>query len=164
MNTIDDDFYTEIDLDEDARIFLETMIPLRAGIYLDPDLAEPWSCDPARCRPLLGRNLCCKVEERCDHFTDDVCEIHEGKPFSCALFPIDLMRIGNARVVFSARNPIAHLMSWSRYDRDMLRCFEGEMVDAEVMLMAQLPVLEKVFTQAEIALMVEAMEELLADK
>lgn len=146
--------------DEEILEFIAPMKKLRGGMILDQALAEPWTCDPARCRPLMGRNLCCKVDTRCVHLKNGLCAIHEKKPFSCALFPIDLWRVGRARVLLSAKNPLPYSMGWSRYDRDMLRCFEGEIPEGPSMVDMQLPVLEKVFTRAELAVITDAVREI----
>jgi hypothetical protein len=151
-NLMEEELFTEIFENDEALVFLGTLKKLRAGIYVDPSLNDPWSCDGNRCRPFLGRNLCCKVETRCKHFTGDSCSIHETKPFSCALFPVDLLRIGRSRVVVSAKNPLLYEKNWSRYDRDMLRCFDGEIIGKDSEFIAQLPILKKVFTMAEIDL------------
>ncbi len=139
-----------------------SLMKLRAGIYIDPLIAEPWRCDPERCRPLMGRYLCCKVQTRCSHFDGEKCSIHDTKPYSCALFPIDLVRVGGKRLVLSALNPILHGYNWSRYDRDMLRCFEGDMGEGPSMLEVQLPVLERAFTRAELQLILNSVEQLKA--
>lgn len=140
--------------------YLEGMVPLRGGLFLDPGVAEPWSCDPERCRPVLGKNLCCKVQLRCKHLgPEGLCEIHASKPFGCALFPLDLFRIGAARVVAGVQDPRLHDRAWTRFDRDMLGCFAGEMPpDAQPMLLAQLPELSRVFTRSELELMKNAVK------
>lgn len=155
------DYFLEFSGEEGVEEFLAPMVRLRGSIVLDPMLADPWTCDPARCRPVMGRNLCCKVDTRCRHFTGELCSIHETKPFSCLLFPIDLWRVGPLRAVISAKNPIPYERDWTRFDRDMLRCFEGVVAEGgPSMLEVQLPVLSRVFTQAELSMMHAAVERL----
>jgi hypothetical protein len=50
--------------------------------------------------------------------------------------------------------------NWTRFDRDMLRCFEGKMNPERIMLEEQIEVLAKVFTQAEIELMLRKVRDL----
>ena len=97
--------------------FLGTLTPARRDLYVDPVVLTPWACDPERCRPLLGRNLCCKVQTRCRHLVRELCDIHADKPFSCALFPLDLVRIGGARVVTTPANLGFFATGWCRFDR-----------------------------------------------
>lgn len=155
--------YLEFPEDPELLEFIAPFKKLRAGILLDPDVAEAWSCDPERCRPVMGRNLCCKVDTRCRHLKNGLCSIHEMKPYSCALFPLELWRVGNRRVLLSAKNPIPYIKGWSRYDRDMLRCFGNEPVEGPSMVEVQLTVLGKVFTKAELNLLMEAVEKIRAD-
>lgn len=154
------DWFLEFSGEEGVEEFLAPMVRLRGLIILDPLLADPWSCDAARCRPVMGRNLCCKVDTRCRHFTGELCAIHDTKPFSCLLFPIDLWRVGPYRAIISAKNPIPYARDWSRFDRDMLRCFEGSIPDGPSMLEVQLPVLARIFTLAELNMMMAAVERL----
>jgi Fe-S-cluster containining protein len=112
----------------------------------------------------MGRNLCCKVQTRCPDLVNGVCSIHETKPFSCALFPIELIRVGNKRIVASAGNPILHKHNWTRFDRDMLRCFEGEIKSDCSMFEFQLPVLKEVLTPSELAVIGRALESYLEGK
>ena len=161
MITIDvNDYFISLPSDPDVLDFIAPMKKLRGGLILDPMLAEPWSCDTARCREFLGRNLCCKVDTRCRYFTGELCRVHDRKPFSCALFPLDLWRVGRARVLVSAKNPIPYARNWSRYDRDMLRCFLGTEKGAKSMLEVQEPVLRKVFGEAEMAELLGAVREI----
>ena len=81
----------------------------------------------------------------------------------CALFPIELFRIGHARVVAAADDGDLYAREWTRYDRDMLRCFEGEITGGASMFETQRPVLERVFTQAEMALLEGALARLKRD-
>jgi hypothetical protein len=156
---IDEEPFLELEESPALKQFIDHLIPLRGGLYLDVALAQDWSCDADRCRPLMGRNLCCKVETRCPELIDGICSIHETKPFSCALFPIELLRVGAKRVVVSAGNPTLHEHQWTRFDRDMLRCFEGEMTGGRSMFEAQLPVLEQVLTRSELAIIGRALEQ-----
>jgi len=148
-----EEIFTDIPLTFAVRVFLDGLIEVRRDLLVDPLLARPWSCDPERCRPLLGPNLCCKVETRCSELEGERCGIQDRKPFSCALFPLDLVRAGGLRVVTTARNHDFFCTGWSRYDRDMLRCFEGAQRGAEPMLRVQKPLLLRVFTPSEVALM-----------
>ena len=50
MTRIPRDPFFEIEPSDTTQRYLDTLIPLRAGLYLDPDLALPWTCDPGRCR------------------------------------------------------------------------------------------------------------------
>ncbi|WP_461393150.1 hypothetical protein [Deferrisoma sp.] len=139
------------------QFFLDGLVRVRPDLYLDPMLADPWSCEPGRCRPRLGPNLCCKVERRCRHFDGRGCRIHETKPFACALFPLDLARVRGIRVVTTVKNIEFFRLGWCRFDRDMLQCFPGQDPEAPPMLLAQEAVLRRVFTEAEWALMVRAL-------
>jgi len=130
--------------------FVQGLIRVRRDLYVDPLLNDPWRCNPARCRPRLGRNLCCKVEVRCRHLRGTRCAIHDRKPFGCALFPLDLVRSGAIRVVTTVKNPEFFRSGWSRYHRDMLRCFDG-IVDTDVtMFEAQRTVLGQVLGPGEL--------------
>lgn len=161
MITIDEkDHYLSFDADEGLTAFLEPFLRLRGGILLDPGVAAPWSCDATRCRERMGRNLCCKVDTRCRHLIRDKCSIHDEKPFSCALFPLDLWRVSGKRVLLSAANPLPYQNGWSRYDRDMLRCFEGIEGEGASMVEVQEEVLGRVFTVAELEMIRKAVEEL----
>ncbi len=142
--------YTDVPLTFATQGLLDGLVEVRRDLFVDPLLAEPWSCDPARCRPLLGPNLCCKVERRCEHFKGGGCAIHSSKPFACALFPLDLVRIGEARVVTTVRNLDFFETGWSRFDRDMLRCFEGSEEATGSMFEAQRPLLAALFTSSEL--------------
>jgi hypothetical protein len=148
-----EEIFTDIPLTFAVRVFLDGLIEVRRDLLIDPLLATLWSCDPDRCRPLLGPNLCCKVETRCPELRGERCGIQDRKPFSCALFPLDLVRAGGLRVVTTAKNRDFFSTGWSRYDRDMLRCFEGIQRGAEPMLRVQQPVLLRIFTASEVALM-----------
>ena len=160
MLTDEKGYFLEFGDDPEIAAFVSPMVRLRAGIVLDPLVAEDWVCDPVRCRPAMGRNLCCKVDIRCVHLQDGICAIHASKPFSCALFPLDLWRVGGLRVVVSGKNPVPYARDWSRFDRDMLRCFSGEIPKGPSMLEVQLPVLERVFTRGELTMMMAAVERL----
>jgi hypothetical protein len=155
-----DGFFIILPENEDTANYLATLIPLRAGIYLDPAVAEAWTCDAERCRPVMGQYLCCKVQTRCLQLIDGLCAVHDKKPFGCALFPLDIFRIGPARVVAATKNPMLYARNWTRFDRDMLRCFEGKMNPERIMLEEQIEVLAKVFTQAEIELMLRKVRDL----
>jgi hypothetical protein len=159
-----EDYYYDIREGEEVLAFLSTLKKLRGGLYFDPDLLRPWSCDPDRCRPLLGRNLCCKVEMRCHAFNFGVCGIHENKPFSCALFPMEIIRVGSLRAVVSAENPLLYEKAWTRYDRDMLKCFVGDMKSRTTLFEVQDFIIEKVFTKAEAELLRAAHEALKNEK
>ena len=148
-----------------VRLFLDDLHRVRRDLYLDPLLAEPWSCDPERCRPHLGKNLCCKVEVRCVHLHEDRCAIHPSKPLSCALFPLDLVRVGGVRVVTTVSNLDFFDTGWSRYDRDMLRCFDGmPAVHGMTMFEAQKGFLLRVMTRSEVFLMEKAIQSLRVPK
>ncbi len=149
--------FTEVPWDPDVQAFLDQMIRVRPDLYLDPMVGEPWSCDPARCRPRLGPNLCCKVERRCRHFDGKGCRIHSTKPFACALFPLDLVTVRGIRVVTTVKNPDFFRLGWCRFDRDMLCCFPDQSAGAPPMIQAQEPVLRRVFTAAEWNLMLRAL-------
>ncbi len=154
---LDDEIFTDIPWNFGVQVFLEGMLRARRDLLVDPLLAEPWSCDPDRCRPLLGENLCCKVEVRCPDLVGERCGVHRAKPFSCALFPIDLVRVNGARVVTTVLNPTFFDTGWSRYDADMLRCFEGAQRSARSMFEVQRPVLLRVFTRSEVLRMEETL-------
>ncbi len=130
--------------------FLQGLLRIRRDLYVDPMLNDPWCCNPARCRPMLGRNLCCKVEVRCRHLRGTRCAIHYRKPFGCALFPLDLVRSGPVRVITTVKNPEFFRSGWSRYHRDMLRCFDGVVDTAVTMFDAQRAVLARVLDPAEL--------------
>lgn len=155
--TLPPDVFTDIPWSFQVQVFLEDLLRPRRDLFVDPFLAEPWSCDPERCRPLLGRNLCCKVETRCRHFREDRCSIHEEKPFSCALFPLDLLRVGGIRIVTTVANPAFFDTGWSRYDADMLRCFENQDPAAKPMFQVMRATLRQVFTRAEVAVMEKSL-------
>ncbi|TLN05296.1 hypothetical protein FDZ71_11635, partial [bacterium] len=148
-----EDYYYDIEESEETELFLSTLVKLRANLYLDPDLVRLWSCDPQRCRPFMGRNLCCKVEMRCASFVEGICLVHDDKPFSCALFPLDILRFGQKRALVSAGNPLLYKNEWTRFDRDMLDCFSGEIKSEKTMFETQEFLLEKVFTRAEFHLL-----------
>lgn len=152
-----EDPYVEAPLNFVTQDVLDDMVEVRRDLYVDPLLAHPWSCDPARCRPLLGANLCCKVERRCSHFKADRCDIHALKPLGCALFPLDLLRVGSLRVVTTVKNATFFESGWSRYDRDMLRCFEGCENGTSSMFEVQRSVLECFFTRSELKRMEGAL-------
>ncbi|MHB8765261.1 MAG: hypothetical protein ACYDA8_13150 [Deferrisomatales bacterium] len=156
----DEEYFCDIPVNFHVQVFLDGMVRVRRDLYVDPLLAEPWSCDPDRCRPVFGRHLCCKVELRCPHFEGGRCRVHEAKPFDCALFPLDLVRAGNLRVVTTVKNMDFFQTGWCRFDRDMLRCFEGTEKSPTSMFETQRPVLERLFTQAEMVLMTRKLGEL----
>jgi Fe-S-cluster containining protein len=158
----DEEIFTEIPLNSAVQRFLDGVLRVRRDLYIDPRLCEPWSCNPDRCRPLLGKNLCCKVEVRCPYLDNERCAIQAEKPFSCALFPLDLVRVGGVRIVTTVANSDFFLTGWSRFDRDMLRCFDGEPTGRCSMFEAQQDVLQKVFTQSEMTLMQRRIEALAA--
>ncbi len=153
-----DEIFTDAPATDEMVHFLETLVRVRRDLYVDPMLSDRWSCDPDRCRPLLGPNLCCKVQVRCPHLRAGRCGVHEDKPFDCALFPLDLVRIDGARVVTTVKNMAFFSTPWCRYDRDMLRCFENSEAGGQSMYEAQRPVLERVFTRAETILLTRALE------
>ncbi len=130
--------------------FIQGLIRVQRDLYVDPMLNDPWCCNPARCRPRLGRNLCCKVEVRCRHLRGTRCAIHHRKPFGCALFPLDLVRCGPIRVVTTVKNPEFFRSGWSRYHRDMLRCFDGIVDTAATMFETQRAVLARVLGPGEL--------------
>ncbi len=153
----DDEIFTDTPWSFALQVFLEGLLPARRDLLVDPLLAAPWSCDPERCRPRLGPNLCCKVETRCEHLVGEVCAVHDAKPFSCALFPLDLVRINGIRVVTTPHNPFFFDTGWSRYDRDMLRCFEGTQTGNTSLFEAQRDLLLHTFTRAEVHRMQQAL-------
>jgi hypothetical protein len=137
--------------------FAEGLLRVRHDLRIDPLLADHWSCDPDRCRPLLGRNLCCKVETRCRYMEGEECSIHEDKPLDCALFPLDLVRVAGVRLVTTAKNAEFFATGWCRFDRDMLRCFDGVEKGNQSMFEAQRALLERLFTRSEVELMARAL-------
>ena len=145
--------FPEIPITMATQLLLDHSLEIRRDLYLDPMVAEPWSCDPVRCRPRLGPNLCCKVQQRCRHLVEERCTIHDSKPFSCVLFPLDLVRIDGARLVTTVKNLHFFNTGCCRYDRDMLRCFEGLEHSRISMFESQKDVLATVFTQSELILM-----------
>jgi hypothetical protein len=145
--------FPDVPLTLETQVLLDGMLVARRDLYVDPLVAEPWSCDPERCRPRMGPNLCCKVQRRCRHLVAERCAIHGEKPFSCLLFPLDLVRIGGIRLVTTVKNLDFFYTGWCRYDRDMLRCFDGNDRSKVPMFAAQRQVLAGVFTQAEMLLM-----------
>ena len=155
-----DDLFTDAPLDFRSQVLLDSLLEVRRDLFVDPLLAEPWSCDPQRCRPRLGPNLCCKVQLRCGHLDGDRCSIQQDKPFACELFPLDLVRLGGARVVTTVKNLDFFHTGWSRYDRDMLHCFEGVEQSPKSMFDAQRAILDRVFTRSEVAVMERALERL----
>ncbi|MDW7710587.1 MAG: hypothetical protein SCH98_08935 [Deferrisomatales bacterium] len=153
----DDEIFTDAPWSFALQVLLETLLPARRDLLVDPLLAEPWSCDPERCRPLLGPNLCCKVETRCAHLIGEVCAVHETKPFSCALFPLDLIRVNGIRVVTTPKNELFFQTGWSRYDQDMLRCFEGTRREATTLFSSQRAILLRAFTLSEVRRMEQVL-------
>lgn len=151
------DAFTEVPPRFEVQVFLESLLRVRRDLAVDPMAAEAWSCDPERCRPLLGRNLCCKVQRKCRHFQDDRCGVHTAKPFDCALFPLDLIRVAGVRVVTTVKNPQFYATGWCRFDRDMLRCFDGEEQGTTSMFEVQREILLGVFTVAETTLMARTL-------
>jgi hypothetical protein len=145
--------FVEVNFGFQAQALLDGMLQVRRGLYVDPALAEPWCCDPQRCRPRLGPNLCCKVERRCPHLSAGKCAVHAEKPLPCSLFPVDLVRVAGDRLVTTIRNLDFYATGWSRFDRDMLRCFAGAEHSPTTIFEAQRPVLGKYFTEAELRLM-----------
>ena len=145
--------FPDLPLTPATQLVLDQALKIRRDLYLDPLVAAPWSCDPGRCRPRMGPNLCCKVQKRCRHLVDDRCAVHEDKPFSCRLFPLDLARIGSIRLVTTVKNLDFFDTGWCRYDRDMLHCFDGVEQATVSMFDTQLTLLQEVFTQAELVLM-----------
>lgn len=155
-----DDLFTDAPLDFRSQVLLDGLLEVRRDLLVDPLLASPWSCDPDRCRPRLGPHLCCKVQRRCPHLVEGRCGIHGEKPFACELFPLDLVRFGGVRVVTTVKNLDFFHTGWSRYDRDMLRCFDGAERSSATMFEAQRSLLERVFTRAEVAVMDRALTRL----
>jgi hypothetical protein len=153
----DDEIFTDVPWSFALQVFLEGLLPARRDLLVDPLLADPWSCDPDRCRPRLGPNLCCQVDTRCEHLTGEACAVHGAKPFSCALFPLDLVRINGIRVVTTPKNGLFFGTGWSRYDRDMLLCFEGRQRGATSLFFAQRDLLLHAFTLAEVRRMEQAL-------
>ena len=143
--------FTEAPMTPALQYLLDGMIQVRRDLHVDPMIQVPWCCDPKRCRPRLGPNLCCKVQQRCRHLASDhKCSIHDGKPFLCALFPLDLVRLGSARVITTPSNLDFFVTGWSRYDRDMLRCFEGQVDSPLSMYEQQATILRRVFSPSEL--------------
>ncbi|MBI5016533.1 MAG: hypothetical protein HZB55_13720 [Deltaproteobacteria bacterium] len=147
------DPFTDVPPTPDVLYLLDGMLEVRRDLLLDPLVATPWSCDPDRCRPRLGQNLCCKVQVRCRHMQGERCGIHDSKPLVCRLFPLDLIRVAGARVVTTVLNLDFFHTGWSRYDRDMLRCFEGAERARVSMFQAQRDVLADLLTRAELTLL-----------
>ncbi len=158
------DAFTEVPPRFDVQVFLESLTRVRRDLAVDPVVAQAWSCDPERCRPRLGRNLCCKVQRKCRHFLGDRCGVHATKPFDCALFPLDLVRVAGVRVVTTVKNPHFFATGWCRFDRDMLRCFDGEERGDQSMFEAQREQLLRVFTLAEMTLMARAVARVLPER
>ncbi len=154
----DEEIFTPVPLTPAVQVFLDGMLRVRRDLYVDPLLGEPWSCTPARCRPYLGENLCCKVEVRCPELDAERCAIHAQKPLSCALFPLDLVRVGGVRVVTTVKNLDFFETGWSRYDRDMLRCFDGAVTGPSSMFTAQKDVLSRLLTRSEVILIERKIE------
>lgn len=155
-----EEIFTDVPHSPSLQLFLDTLLRVRRDLYVDPTLTAPWSCDPKRCRPRLGENLCCKVETRCPNFENDRCSVHSTKPFSCALFPLDLVRVRGLRVVTTVKNLDFFHTGWSRYDRDMLSCFQGVEVGHRSMFETQSEVLQRVFTRSEMLLMEQRLRAL----
>lgn len=155
-----DDFFTDAPLDFRSQVLLDGLLEVRRDLRVDPLLATSWSCDPDRCRPRMGRHLCCKVQRRCPHLEGERCTIQSDKPFACELFPLDLVRFGGIRVVTTVKNLDFFHTGWSRYDRDMLRCFEGDERSPTSMFEAQRTVLERVLTRSEVAVIDRALTRL----
>lgn len=151
--------FTEAPPTTPLRLLLDSVVRVRSDLYVDPMVADPWQCNPDRCAPRLGPNLCCKVEKRCPHLRGKRCAIQERKPFLCALFPLDLVRIGTARLITTPKNLDFFLTGWSRYHRDMLRCFDGHLTAASSMFQEQKPVLARCFTQGELRSVEKALAE-----
>lgn len=149
----DEDILMEARMTPEIDALLGTLIPVRRDLYLDPMVADAWSCDPRRCRNFLGKNLCCKVEIRCRHMEGDRCGIHHMKPFSCALFPLDLIRVKGIRIVSTVKNMQFFNTGISRFDRDMIRCFEGDETGDKSMFEVQKSELLRAFTNSEVELM-----------
>jgi hypothetical protein len=149
----DEEIFTEVPWTVPLQLFLDGLGTARRDLFVDPLLARPWSCNPERCRTRLGENLCCKVETRCPHLSEQRCAIHDDKPFSCALFPLDLIRVNGIRVVTTPKNSRFFDTGWSRYDRDMLQCFRGHERGTRSMFQVQREVLLRVFTRAEVTRM-----------
>jgi len=153
----DEEIFTDVPWSVPLQFFLDSLRTARRDLLVDPLLASPWSCDPARCRGRLGENLCCKVETRCPHLDGSLCAIHGNKPFSCALFPVDLVRVNGVRVVTTPKNTAFFDTGWSRYDRDMLECFRGRERGTRAMFQVQRDMLLRVFTRAEVNRMEERL-------
>lgn len=145
--------FPDIPLTPTTQLVLDSALEIRRDLYLDPLVADLWSCDPERCRPRMGPNLCCKVQRRCRHLVGERCAVHDDKPFSCLLFPLDLVRIGGTRLVTTVKNLDFFHTGWCRYDRDMLRCFHGVERSDVSMFEVQRDVLRRVFTDSEMVLM-----------
>jgi Fe-S-cluster containining protein len=159
---IPEPFFTEVPPTPALQYLLDGMIRVRRHLYVDPMVGDPWSCDPRRCQPRLGPNLCCKVQRRCPHLRNDQrCAIHPKKPLLCALFPLDLVQIGPSRLVTTPKNIDFFSSGWSRYDRDMLRCFEGEVTARRSMFEQQREVLARGLTEAELLAAERAISEAL---
>jgi hypothetical protein len=156
------DPFTDVPPTPNVLLLLDGMLEVRRDLLLDPLVATPWSCDPDRCRPRLGPNLCCKVQVRCRHMEGERCGIHDTKPLVCRLFPLDLIRVAGARVVTTVLNLDFFHTGWSRYDRDMLRCFEGLERARASMFQTQRDVVAGIFTRAEFALLERTMDNILA--
>jgi hypothetical protein len=154
----DEEIFTPVPLTPAVQNFLDGVLRVRRDLYVDPLLGELWSCTPARCRPYLGENLCCKVEIRCPELDGERCAVHARKPLSCALFPLDLVRVGGVRVVTTVKNLDFFETGWCRYDRDMLRCFDGAVTGPSSMFTAQKPVLSRLFTRSEMILIERKLE------
>lgn len=153
----DEEVFVDLPPNPALQYLLEDLLYVRHDLRVDPMLADRWSCDPERCLPLLGRNLCCKVETRCRHLGDGGCTIHDDKPLDCALFPMDLVRVAGVRVVTTAKNMAFFDTGWCRFDRDMLRCFDGEERGEQSMFQVQRPLLEQLFTRAEVEVMARSL-------
>jgi len=153
----DEEVFTEVPWSFPVQLFLDGLKSARRDLLVDPLLARPWSCDAKRCRPRLGENLCCKVETRCPHLAQGLCAIHDRKPFSCALFPLDLIRVNGVRVVTTPRNTAFFETGWSRYDRDMLQCFRGTERGTDAMFRSQIGLILRVFTRSEVARMAQRL-------
>jgi hypothetical protein len=70
---------------------------------------------------------------------------------------LDLVRIGRARLVTTVKNLDFFASGWSRFDPDMLRCFEGRDLSSIPMFHAQREVLALFFTRSELRLMRKAL-------
>jgi hypothetical protein len=136
--------FIEVPASAELERALAEFVRVRADLWVDPLLTDSWSCDPPRCRPRLGPNVCCKIERRCAKFDGRKCQIYERRPFTCALFPIELLRVRDVRLVTTVKNvPIVNL-GHGRFDRDMLNCFAEQDLAAPPMLLAQEDVLRRV--------------------